>query len=82
MKDNNNFQWTKKDIAEQYKLENPSWSWDECWMKAKIIYKELNRLNTQMWKNNKQFFKYNTPFSFFDNKDGEFADIPWDGKWD
>lgn len=82
MKDDKNFQWTKKDIAYQYKNENPNWSWKKCWLQAKLIYKELNKMNNQMWKDNKMFFKYNTPFSFYDNKDGEFSDIPWDGKWE
>ena len=39
-------------------------------------------MNNQMWKDTKRFFKMNTPFSFFDNKDNEFADLPWDGKWE
>lgn len=82
MKDSKNFQWARCDIAEQYKLENPNWSWNECWKKAKLIYKELNKMNNQMWKDNRRFFKYNTPFSFFNNRDDEFADIPWDGKWE
>lgn len=80
MKDNKNFKWTLKDIAKQYKYENPNWDWKQCWDKAKIIYKELKRLNNDSWHNNKVFFKCNTPFSFFDNKDSEFCDTPWDGR--
>lgn len=79
MKDRKNLQWEMKDIAHQYKLENPSWSWKRCWKKAKEIYKELNRLNNESWENTKIFFKHNTPFSFYDNKDDEFGDIFWDG---
>ena len=82
MKDNKNFKWSKRDVAYQYKKENLNWSWNECWRKADLIYKELKRLNNELWYNNKMFFKYNTPFSFFDNKDSEFSDIPWDGKWE
>ena len=80
MKDDRNYKWTRKDIAAQYKIENPTWSTDECNAKADVIYKELKRLNKNEWDNNKTFFKHNTPFSFFDNKDSEFADKAWDGK--
>lgn len=76
MKDSKNYKWTKKDIATQYKEENPKWSWDKCWKMADTIYRELKRLNNELWHNNKVFFKMNTPFSFFDNKDGEFVDKP------
>lgn len=73
MKDKNNFNWTMEDIAHQYKIENPDWSWSECWSKARVIYRELKNLNNELWQNNKQFFRMNTPFSFFDNKDDEFS---------
>lgn len=76
MKDKQNFKWTMKDIAQQYKKENPDWTWKKCWKKANVIYKELKKLNSQMWKNNKKFFEYNTPFSFFDDKDNEFSNKP------
>lgn len=75
MKDDKNFKWTKIDIAKQYQYENPDWNWDKCLEKAKIIHKELEKLNNEMWQNNKVFFKMNTPFSFFDNRDGEFEEI-------
>lgn len=74
MKDSKNYKWTIEDIAEEYKKENPNWSWDKCNKKAKLIYKELKKLNKEMWDNNKLFFKMNTPFSFFYDKDDEFAD--------
>jgi len=76
MKDENNFKWTKKDIAYQYKKENPDWSWNKCWKKAKLIYKELNKMNNQMWKENALYYKYNTPFSFYKSEDGELSSIP------
>ena len=79
MKNRDNIRWTMKDIAKQYKYENPDWSWSECWSKAKVIHKELKKLNNDMWQNNKLFFQMNTPFSFFDNKDDEFSDKPCDG---
>ena len=41
MKDYKNQKWTMKDIAQQYKKENPDWSWKKCWKKANIVYKEL-----------------------------------------
>lgn len=75
MKDGKNFKWTKIDIAKQYQYENPDWNWNKCLGKAKIIHKELEKLNNEMWQNNKVFFKMNTPFSFFDNRDGEFKEI-------
>lgn len=82
MKDNNNFKWTMDDIAHQYKLENPNWSWSDCWDKARIIYRELKNLNNELWQNNKQFFRMNTPFSFFDDRDGEFGEayVDYDSK--
>lgn len=82
MKDNKNYKWTKKDLAQQYKYENPDWTWKQCWDKANIIYRELKKLNKETWDNTKIFFKHNTPFSFFDNKDSEFADKPWSGGLD
>lgn len=80
MKDKQNYKWTIQDIAEEYKKENPNWSWDKCWKKAKLIYRELNKLNNKMWKDNKLFYKYNKPFSFFDTKNDEFEDTYYD--WD
>ena len=80
MKDKKNFKWTKKDIAQQYKKENPDWTWKKCWDKANIIYKELKKLNRKMWNDNKTFFGYNIPFSFYDIKDDEFNDTYWDRK--
>ena len=79
MKDNKNAEWTMEDVAHQYKIENPDWAWKKCWVKAKAIYRELNKSNNEVWENNKRYFQMNTPFSFFDNKDGEFSDTPWDG---
>ena len=78
MKDDKNARWTKKEIAEQYKIENPDWSWNECWSKANLIYKELNRLNNQTWKSNKMFFKYNIPFSDFEDRNDEFEKTYYD----
>ena len=75
MKDNENSKWTKEDIAEQYKFENPDWNWIECWDKANLIYKELKKMNKQMWDNNKVFFDMNTPFSFYYDRDDEFSNI-------
>lgn len=74
MKDDKNYEWTMKDVAHQYKLENPEWSWKKCWSKADIIYKELKRLNNGTWNNNSTFFKMNTPFSFYDDRDSEFGE--------
>ncbi len=82
MKDNKNYKWTINDIASQYKIENPKWSINKCKNKAIIIYKELNKMNNKLWHDTRQYFKYNTPFSFYDNKDSEFTDMPWDEKWD
>ena len=75
MKDDKNVKWTMDDIAHQYKLENESWTWSQCWGKAKEVYRELNRMNNELWKGTKVFFDQTTPFSFFDNKDDEFSNI-------
>ena len=76
MKDDQNFRWTMKDIAHQYKIENPNWTWKQCWNKARLIYKELNKMNNQMWKDSKTYYDHNTPFSFFESEDGEWSSIP------
>lgn len=73
MKDEKNARWTLKEIAIEYQKENPNWQWDKCINKADIIYKELNRLNNQTWKNNKLYFKHNIPFSDFEDRDDEFG---------
>ena len=65
-----------RDIASQYKMENPNWTWRQCWEKARYIYRELNRLNANMARNNSTFFKMNTPFSFYESEDGTWSSIP------
>lgn len=75
MKDENNLRWSMDDVAHQYKIENPNWTWKECWVKARLVHKELKKLNKETWDNNKQFFKMNTPFSFYHDKDDEFGGI-------
>lgn len=79
MKDYENLHWTMENIAHQYKIENPNWTWKQCWKKAKEIYRELNKMNRESFKDTDKFFRNNTPFSFFDNKDDEFGNIFWDG---
>lgn len=76
MKDKRNEIWTMEDIAHQYKIENEEWPWRECWKKAKIIYRELNKMNSDMFRNTDKFYKNNTPFSFFESEDGEWSSIP------
>lgn len=76
MRDEENLKWTMKNIAHQYKYENPEWSWKKCWTKAKIIHKELNKLNSKMFRDTDRFYKMNTPFSFFESEDGEWSSIP------
>ena len=80
MKDNENLHWELEKIAQAYKTENTEWTWKKCLDKAKIIYKELNKLNFENLTNDKLFFKMNTPFSFFDLKDDEFSDTYYDFK--
>ena len=79
MKDDRNLRWTKHDLLNQYKIENPEWTMDKCWEKTNIIYSELCRLNKNSWDNTRTFFNMNTPFSFYDNKDSEFSNRPWEG---
>lgn len=75
-----NTYWKVSDISKLYKYEHPDWNWDRCYKKAKQIHREIKKLNGREFRNNATFFKMNTPFSFFDNKDSEFSDTPWDGK--
>jgi hypothetical protein len=63
-KHKNNLWWSKNDIAEVYKYENPNWTEEECKEKATIIARALNTLNGATYRNNKKFFEHNTPFSF------------------
>ncbi len=81
MKDSKNERWTLEDIAYEYQKENPEWALNKCWEKAKVIYKELNKLNHNTYHNNKIFFQMNTPFSFYYDKDSEFSDI-YETKYD
>ncbi len=74
----NNINWRIEDIAYQYKIENLDWSWKKCYEKAKIIYRELKKINNDMWQNNKVFFRQNIPFSSFNNRDDEFSNIFFD----
>ncbi len=76
MKDGENKQWNFEDIAHQYKIENPEWDWKKCCEKAKIIYKELNRLNYNTFANNRLFFKMNKPFSAYEYEDKHLSFIP------
>ncbi len=78
MKDSKNARWTKKDIAEQYKIENPEWTWKQCLEKSETIYRELNSLNKILWAENRLFFKRNIPFSNFKHKNDEFSNIFFD----
>lgn len=75
MKDNENLKWSIQDIAHQYKIENLNLQWKECWIKARMVYKELNRLNANMANNNKIYYKMNTPFSFY-GMDNGLSSIP------
>ncbi len=75
MKDNENLYWELEEIAQAYKIENSEWTWEKCLDKAKIIYKELNKINREDFRNNEKYFKFNTPFSFYFDKDDEFGSI-------
>jgi len=46
----------------------------KCWSKAKIIYKELNKLNSSSDKRDSKYFRMNMPFSFYYKKNSEFGD--------
>jgi len=76
VKDASNRQWSFEDIAYQYKKENPDWSCKQCCDKARIIYRELNKLNRKMSRNTSKFFKHNTPFSFYEYEDKHLSFIP------
>lgn len=71
-----NFKWKLEDIAKQYKYENPDWKWKQCWEKAKVTYGELKRINRKMWNDNKTYYKFFKPFTFYESFDGEWSSIP------
>lgn len=75
MRCDENKKWTKKEIATEYKKENESWGWEKCYEEACIIYKELNKLNRDSFKNQDRFYKNNTPFSFYESEDGTWSSI-------
>lgn len=71
-----NIGWLPKQIFNLYKKENPEWDDDECWEKADLIYKELNRINIKSYRNEQRFWKHNTPFSFNPLlEDGKFEEF-------
>jgi hypothetical protein len=51
--------------------DNLNMSHEEIRDKAKLIYKELNKVNNKLHRNNKSYFKHNIPLSLFENDDGE-----------
>lgn len=56
--------WSKKQLKKEYSKEHPEWPDEECEQKANLTYKELNRLNKNMYINDKIFFEHNILFSF------------------
>lgn len=65
-----------EDIAHQYKVENQNWKWSKCWDKAKVVYREINRLNRESYRKRDLFYNMNTPFSFFEGDDDFVGSIP------
>ncbi len=51
--------WTLRELAYQFKKQNPDWKWKMCWNRAKKIKKSLDALNQQEYRNNKKYYKKN-----------------------
>lgn len=51
-----NIGWDVKRVAKLYKKENPEWTDEECHQKAKIIVRELNRLNKAEYDSNQKYY--------------------------
>ena len=51
-----NIGWDVKRVAKLYKKENPEWTDEECRQKAKIIVRELKRLDKAEHDNNKKYY--------------------------
>jgi hypothetical protein len=50
-------------------IENPNITLDECYKKALSFNKEIKRLNMQINRNTKKYFKHNLPLSIFEDGD-------------
>lgn len=57
--DYNNKTWTLRELAWQFKKQNPEWKWKFCWSEAKKTKKSLDALNQQEYRNNKKYYKQN-----------------------
>lgn len=57
--------------------QNPCISYKDALEKATLTFNELNNLNNKTHYNNKKYFKYNLPFSYFEDDENflEFFDI-------
>lgn len=74
-----NYKWSKKQLFNLYKKDNPDWDDDKCIEMASLVYKELNRLNYNMYSNDVKFFNHTTPFSFNSYlEDGNFDEFKKD----
>jgi hypothetical protein len=58
-------------------IEYPNISKDDCFIKAKLLKRELNNINRNINRNTKKYFKHNLPFSYFENDENflEYFDI-------
>lgn len=59
-----NIGWSKQQLFEEYKKEHSEWSNKKCKKQAELIYKELNKMNFNLYYNNKKYLEHNVPFSF------------------
>jgi predicted Zn-ribbon and HTH transcriptional regulator len=66
--------WTVNKIIRLYQKEHPDWTYEECESKAKIVHRELKRMNDNMRNNNIKYSENNMPFSYFDDNP-EFKDM-------
>lgn len=68
--------WSVKQLAKEIKKENPTWDSDKCFEQAEIVYKELNKLNSNTYKNEKKHIENTVPFSFdYYLEEGDFEEF-------
>lgn len=54
-----NKSWTLKEIAWQFKKDNPDWKWKKCFSEAKKIKNGLDSLNQKEYRDNRKYYKKN-----------------------
>lgn len=50
--------WSLQQIVDAYKYEHPEWTEEELMRNSEMIYKELNRSKSAMYRDNKKFYDH------------------------